>query len=117
MLTAALRGAVERFGLAGQRLGDVIARAVIKHSRDYTLVRECVLGSGLDPHTPGLDVQRACGTSAEAAILVGNKIALGQIEAGIAGGVDSISDPPIVYPQAYQQLLLSSYGGGGGRGG
>ncbi len=61
-------------------------------------MRECVLGSGLDPHTPGLDVQRACGTSLEAAILLGNKIALGQIEAGIAGGVDSISDPPIVYP-------------------
>jgi acetyl-CoA C-acetyltransferase len=72
MLTAAFRGAVERFGLAGLRLGDVIAGAVMKHSKDYNLVRECVLSSGLDPHTPGLDVQRACGTSLEAAILVGN---------------------------------------------
>ena len=111
LLTATFRALVDRFGLAGQRLGDVIAGAVMKHSRDYNLVRECVLGSGLDPHTPGLDVQRACGTSLEAAILLGNKIALGQIEAGIAGGVDSISDPPIVYPQAYQQLLLESYRG------
>ena len=111
MLTATLRGAVERFGLAGQRLGDVIAGAVIKHSKDYNLVRECVLGSGLDPHTPGLDVQRACGTSLEAAILLGNKIALGQIDAGLAGGVDTVSDPPIVYPQSYQQLLLASYRG------
>jgi acetyl-CoA C-acetyltransferase len=111
MLTAALRGAVERFALAGQRLGDVIAGAVIKHSKDYNLVRECVLASGLDPHTPGLDVQRACGTSLEAAILVGNKIALGQIDAGLAGGVDTVSDPPIVYPQSYQQLLLASYRG------
>src|SRR5579872_7520899 len=109
MLTAAFRGVVERFRLEGERLGDVAAGAVIKHSRDYNLVRECVLSSGLDPHTPGLDVQRACGTSLEAAILLGNKIALGQIEVGLAGGVDSISDPPIVYPRAYQQLLLSSY--------
>ena len=111
MLTATFRGAVERFGLAGQRLGDVIAGAVIKHSKDYNLVRECVLSSGLDPHTPGLDVQRACGTSLEAAILLGNKIALGQVDAGLAGGVDSASDPPIVYPRSYQQLLLASYRG------
>src|SRR5580700_1433155 len=113
MLTATLRGAVERFGLAGQRLGDVIAGAVIKHSKDYNLVRECVLSSGLDPHTPGLDMQRACATSLEAAIDIGNKIALGQIEAGIAGGTDSVSDAPIVYPRSYQQLLLASYRGRG----
>ena len=74
-------------------------------------MRESVLSSGLAPSTPGLDIQRACGTSLEAAILVGNKIALGQMEAGIAGGVDSISDPPIVYPRSYQQLLLRSYMG------
>jgi len=108
MLTAALRGVVERFRLQGVRLGDVAAGAVIKHSRDYNLVRESVLSSGLDPHTPGLDMQRACGTSLEAAIAIGNKIALGQIEAGIAGGTDSISDAPIVYPRSYQQLLLRS---------
>ncbi len=109
MLTETLRGLVERFSLQGVRLGDVIAGAVIKHSRDFNLVRESVLSSGLDPHTPGLDVQRACGTSLEAAILIANKIALGQIDAGIAGGVDSISDPPIVYPKSYQQLLVRSY--------
>jgi acetyl-CoA C-acetyltransferase len=109
MLTDTFRALVDRYRLTGQRLGDVIAGAVIKHSKDYDLVRECVLSSGLDPHTPGLDVQRACGTSLEAAILLANKIALGQVDAGIAGGVDSISDPPIVYPRAYQQLLLKSY--------
>jgi acetyl-CoA C-acetyltransferase len=111
MLTATFRALVQRHGLEGQRLGDVIAGAVIKHSKDYNLVRECVLGSGLDAQTPGLDLQRACGTSIEAAILVGNKIALGQIDAGIAGGVDTISDPPIVYPRSYQRLLLRSYRG------
>jgi acetyl-CoA C-acetyltransferase len=111
MLTETFRALVERFKLRGERLGDVIAGAVIKHSRDYNLVRESVLSSGLSPATPGLDIQRACGTSLEAAILVGNKIALGQMEAGIAGGVDSISDPPIVYPRSYQQLLLRSYMG------
>jgi acetyl-CoA C-acetyltransferase len=113
MLTAAFRGLVERFRLQGERLGDVAAGAVIKHSRDYNLVRECVLSSGLDPHTPGLDMQRACGTSLEAAIDIANKIALGQIDAGIAGGTDSISDAPVVYPRSYQQLLLASYRGRG----
>jgi acetyl-CoA C-acetyltransferase len=111
MLTAALRAVVERFKLQGERLGDVAAGAVIKHSRDYNLTRESVLAVGLDPQTPGLDLQRACGTSLEAAIAIGNKIALGQIDAGIAGGTDSISDAPIVYPRSYQQLLLASYRG------
>src|SRR5689334_4196064 len=111
MLTAAFRGIVERYKLQGVRLGDAMAGAVIKHSKDYNLVRESVLGSGLDPHTPGADLQRACGTGLEAAIDIGNKIALGQIEVGLAGGVDTISDPPIVYPKSYQQLLLKSYRG------
>ncbi|MGH8286529.1 MAG: acetyl-CoA C-acetyltransferase, partial [Steroidobacteraceae bacterium] len=111
MLTATFRSLVDRYKLQGERLGDVIAGAVLKHSRDYNLVRESVLGTALDPHTPGLDIQRACGTSIEAAILVGNKIALGQIDAGIAGGVDTISDPPIVYPRTYQQILLKSFRG------
>jgi acetyl-CoA C-acetyltransferase len=111
MLTATFRGMVDRYKLQGERLGDAIAGAVIKHSKDYNLVRESVLGSGLSAETPGLDIQRACGTSLEAAILVGNKIALGQIDSGLAGGVDTISDPPIVYPKSYQQLLLRSYRG------
>ena len=111
MLTAVLRGMVERFSLHGERLGDVAAGAVIKHPGDYNLTRESVLSSGLDPHTPGLDLQRACGTSLEAAVAVGNKIALGQIEVGIAAGVDTISDPPVSYPRNYQQLLLASHRG------
>jgi acetyl-CoA C-acetyltransferase len=111
MLTAVFRALVERFRLQGERLGDVAAGAVIKHPKDYNLVRESVLSAALDPHTPGLDMQRACGTSLEAAIDIGNKIALGQIDAGIAGGTDSVSDAPIVYPRAYQQLLLASYRG------
>jgi len=108
MLTAAFRGVVERFKLQGERLGDVAAGAVIKHTKDYNLARECVLSSGLDPQTPAVDLQRACGTSLEAAILIGNKIALGQIDVGLAGGTDSISDAPISYPRSYQQLLLAS---------
>ena len=108
MLTAAFRAVVDRFKLQGERLGDVAAGAVIKHTKDYNLARECVLSSGLDPHTPAVDLQRACGTSLEAAILIGNKIALGQIDAGLAGGTDSISDAPISYPRSYQQLLLAS---------
>ena len=111
MLTATLRGLVERFGLQGQRLDDVAAGAVMKHSSQWNLTRESVLGSGLAAETPGLDLQRACGTSLEAAILLGNKIALGQIDCAIAGGVDTVSDPPVVYPRSFQQLLLRSYRG------
>jgi len=111
LMTAALKGLVDRFGLAGQRLGDVSLGAVIKHSRDWNLARESVLGSGLAAETPAFDLQRACGTGLEAAILVGNKIALGQIDAGIAGGVDSISDAPIVYPDGYRRVLMKSFRG------
>jgi acetyl-CoA C-acetyltransferase len=111
MLTATLRAVVERFGLQGQRLDDVAAGAVMKHSSQWNLTRESVLGSGLAAETPGLDLQRACGTSLEAVILLGNKIALGQIECAIAAGVDTVSDPPVVYPKSFQQLLLRSYRG------
>jgi acetyl-CoA C-acetyltransferase len=108
MLTATLKALVERYRLQGERLGDVGAGAVLKHSRDFNLVRECVLDSGLDAHTPAFDLQRACGTSLDTAITIGLKIAVGQIDSGIAGGVDTASDVPIVYPDAYQQLLLRS---------
>jgi acetyl-CoA C-acetyltransferase len=111
MMTAVLRGLVDRFALDGVALGDVSLGAVIKHSRDWNLARESVLGSGLAPETPAYDLQRACGTSLEAAIQIGNKIALGQIDAGIAGGTDSISDAPIVYPDEYRQILLGSFRG------
>src|SRR5258708_15781975 len=83
----------------------------MKHSSQWNLTRESVLGSGLAAETPGLDLHRACGTSLEAAILLGNKIALGQIDCAIAAGVDSVSDPPVPYPKSFQQLLLKSYRG------
>jgi acetyl-CoA C-acetyltransferase len=111
MMTATLEAIVRKYELKGQILGDVALGAVIKHSRDWNLARECVIGSGLSPKTPGVDLQRACGTSLEACILIGNKIALGQIEAGVAGGTDSISDAPIVYPDEYRSILLQSHRG------
>ena len=95
MLTAALDGLVDRFGLDGERLGEVAGGAVLKHSRDRDLTRESVLGTRLAPETPAYDVQQACGTGLETTILVANKIALGQIDAGIACGVDTTSDAPI----------------------
>ncbi len=106
MLTAALEGLVARHGLAGERLGEVVAGAVIKHSRDFNLTREAVLGSSLSPATPAYDVQQACGTGLEATILVANKIALGQADSGIAGGVDSASDAPVVVPEKLRRKLL-----------
>jgi len=111
MMTAALAGVVNRFDLKGATLGDVASGAVIKHARDWNLTRECVLGSGLAAETPAFDLARACGTALEAAILLGNKIALGQIDSGIAGGTDSISDTPIVYPDHYRNILMSSFRG------
>jgi acetyl-CoA C-acetyltransferase len=111
MMTAVLQAIVEKYRLRGERLGDVSLGAVVKHSRDWNLARESVLGSGLAAETPAFDIQRACGTSLEAAILIGNKIALGQIDAGIAGGTDTISDAPIVYPDEYRHILLRSFRG------
>jgi len=111
MMTAALKGLVERYSLAGETIDDATMGAVIKHSRDWNLARESVLGSGLAPQTPAFDLTRACGTSLEAVILMAHKIALGQIEVGIGGGVDSISDAPVVYPDGYRKLLMQSYRG------
>jgi acetyl-CoA C-acetyltransferase len=106
MLTVALDGLVARFGLAGERVGEVVAGAVLKHARDFNLTRESVLGSRLDPHTPAYDVQQACGTGLEAAIAVANKIALGQIEVGIAGGVDTTSDAPLGVNEDMRRALM-----------
>lgn len=105
MLTVALDGLVARFGLAGETLGEVSAGAVLKHSRDFNLTREAALASALSPHTPAYDVQRACATGLEALWGVANKIALGQISSGVAGGVDSSSDAPIVATDRLRAVL------------
>ncbi len=109
LMVAALNGVINRFDLKGQTLGEVVLGAVIKHSRDWNLARESVIESGLSIRTPAIDLQRACGTSLEAAIVVANKIALGQIEAGIAGGTDTVSDAPVVYPDEYRQILMEMH--------
>ena len=106
MLTAAIDGAVTRFGLEGERLGEVVAGAVLKHSRDFNLARESVLGSKLSAETPATDIQQACGTGLQAAIQVANKIALGQIEVGLAGGTDTTSDAPVAISEKLRKKLL-----------
>ena len=108
MLTAALEGLIERYRLHGLRLGEVVAGAVLKQSRDMNLTRECVLGSRLSPQTPAYDLQQACGTGLEAALLVANKIALGQIDSGIAGGVDTTSDAPVAVNEGLRHILLQA---------
>ena len=108
MLTVALEGLIERYRLHGLRLGEVVAGAVLKHSRDMNLTRECVLGSRLSPQTPAYDIQQACGTGLEAALLVANKIALGQIDCGVAGGVDTTSDAPIAVNEGLRHILLQA---------
>jgi len=109
LMTAALDGLINKLDLKGQTLGDVAVGAVVKHSRDWNLARESVIESGLNIRTPAVDVQRACGTSFEAAIMIANKIALGQIESGIAGGTDTVSDAPIVYNDDYRRMLLDMH--------
>ena len=106
MLTDTLKGLVDKYGLHGKLLGEVVGGAVMKHARDWNLVRECVLSSGLHPATPAYDVQQACGTGLEAAILVANKIALGQIDAGIACGSDTTSDAPVAAHRGLQRALM-----------
>ena len=108
MLTAAMTALVERFSLKNQKLGEVAAGAVIKHSRDWNLARECTLGSGLHPATPAYDLQRACGTSLSAVAQLANRIALGEIDCAIAGGADSASDVPLGYRRKLQQAVLTA---------
>lgn len=107
MLTAAFNGLVNRYQLQNERLGEVVAGAVIKHSRDFNLTREAVLNTALSPETPCYDIQQACATGLEASILVANKIALGQIDAGIAGGSDTTSDAPIGVNEELRHILLT----------
>ncbi|MET4538934.1 acetyl-CoA C-acetyltransferase [Arthrobacter bambusae] len=106
MLTAALEGLIARFGLQDERIGEVAAGAVLKHSRDFNLTREAVLGSALSPETPAYDLQQACATGLETVIGLSNKIKLGQIESAIAGGVDSASDAPIAVSEGLREILL-----------
>jgi acetyl-CoA C-acetyltransferase len=108
MLTVAIDGLVTRYGLEGERLGEVVAGAVLKHSRDFNLTRESVLGSKLAPETPAYDIQQACDTGIQAAIQVANKIALGQIDVGIAGGTDTTSDAPIAVNEKLRKILLEA---------
>src|SRR3954451_10578663 len=108
MLTAAIDGLVARYGLQDERIGEVAAGAVLKHSRDFNLTREAVLGSRLAPQTPAYDVQQACGTGLETVILTANKIALGQIDSAIAAGVDTTSDAPIAVNEDLRQVLLAA---------
>ena len=106
MSVRTLGALVEKFGLHGQQLGEVAMGAVIKHPSDWNLGREATLSSGLSPLTPGITLQRACGTSLDSIVTIANKIATGQIEAGIGGGSDTTSDVPIVYGQSLRRRLL-----------
>jgi len=107
MAVKTLGALVERYGLHGLELGEVAFGSVIKHASDWNIAREATLSSGLAATTPGITTARACGTSLDNAIIIANKIASGQIEAGIAGGADTTSDVPIVYSRALQQRLLA----------
>ena len=108
LLVAALQGLVDRYNLHGLRLGEFAAGAVIKHSRDFNLARESLLSTTLSAETPAYDLQQACGTGLEAALLVANKIALGQIDVGVAGGADTTSDAPIGINESLRRTLLAA---------
>src|SRR5690349_15611613 len=106
MLTAAFKALAEKFDLTKQKIGEVAAGAVIKHSRDWNLAREAMLGAGLDAATPAYDLQRACGTSLSATAQLAHRIAAGEIDSAIAGGVDSASDVPLGYGRKLQRAVL-----------
>ena len=108
LMTGALSALVSRYRLQGHQAGDVALGAVIKHTRDWNMAREAVLGSGLAPETPAYDLQRACGTSLEAALQLGRRIALGEIQTAIAGGSDSISDSPVVHTDEFARIVKRS---------
>jgi acetyl-CoA C-acetyltransferase len=108
MLTATLDGLAARFGLGGERVGEVVAGAVLKHSRDFNLTRECVMGSAFDSATPAYDIQQACDTGLQAALLVAGKIALGRIDVGVAGGVDTTSDAPVAINEDLRDVLMEA---------
>jgi acetyl-CoA C-acetyltransferase len=107
MFTATLDGLVSRFSLQDERVGEVVGGAVLKHSRDFNLTRECVIGSQLSSATPAYDIQQACATGLETIVAVANKVALGQIDSGIAGGVDTTSDAPIEINDDLRRILLA----------
>ena len=108
LMTASLKALVHRFSLQGKTIGDVALGAVMNHSSDWNMAREVVLGSGLAFETPGFGVQRACGTGLEATLLLAHKIALGQIESGIAGGFDSMSDVPVELSRNMTKALVAA---------
>ena len=108
MLTATLDGLAARFGLGGERVGEVVAGAVLKHSRDFNLTRECAMGSAFDSATPAYDIQQACDTGLQAALLVASKIALGRIDVGVAGGVDTTSDAPVAVNEDLRDVLMEA---------
>lgn len=109
MMSAALNGLIERYKLQGELVGEVAGGAVLKHSADFNLIRESVLNTSLDPRTPAIDLQQACNTGMEAAVYIANKISLGQIECGIAGGVDTASQVPLVFGEKLRQIFLAAH--------
>ena len=108
MLSAAIQGVVDRFGLGGMQLDEVVAGAVTTHPKDWNLAREALLSTRLSPLTPGITLQQACGTSLQSALMIGAKIASGQIECGIAAGTDTTSDPPISFGRKFSQRLVKA---------
>jgi len=108
MLSASIQGVVDRFKLDGRQLDEVIAGAVTSHSKDFNLAREALLSTSLSPMTPGITLQQACGTSLQAALMIGARIATGQIECGIAAGTDTTSDPPITFGRKFSQRLVKA---------
>ena len=108
MLSATIQGLVDRFGLDGMQLDEVVAGAVTTHPMDWNLAREALLSTGLSPLTPGVTLQQACGTSLQSALMIGAKIACGQIECGIAAGTDTTSDPPISFGRKFSQRLVKA---------
>jgi acetyl-CoA C-acetyltransferase len=106
LMTASLNALAQSFQLNNQIIGDVAIGGTIKNSLEWDFARECVLGSTLSPYTPAYGLQRACGSGLEAVIQIALKIGSHEMSLGIAGGVDTNSDLPIVVSKSLSQKLL-----------
>ncbi|GIV32821.1 MAG: acetyl-CoA acetyltransferase [Chitinophagales bacterium] len=104
----AIRGLLNKTGLDAQHVDSVVYGTVIANVKTSNVAREAALVAGLHPSTPCHTVTLAC-ISANRAIASGiEQIISGQAQVVIAGGVDCVSDSPILFNKPMRKKLMSA---------